>query len=73
MATQLDKPITRETTVVYQTRPVLITLRPRGVDSVSADDLIEFRLKGTQQKIRITIENVFRYARQRAIAAGRNS
>lgn len=62
MTTKLDKPVTRETSVMHKARPVLVTLIPRSYETAVADDTIEFRLKGTQQKIRLTVEAALRFA-----------
>lgn len=71
MATKLDKPLTRETSLIHKMRPVLITLHPRSCQTSLADDALEFRLKGTRQSLRIRIEDVFRFAQNRAISGCR--
>jgi hypothetical protein len=72
MATKLDKPITRELLLTHQQRHVLVTLIPAGTESAlfrGNIETIEFRLKGTQQTLRVSLQDVFRYA-MRAAATG---
>jgi hypothetical protein len=72
MATKLDKTITRETAMIHKTRPVLVSLHPRGVETAFPLDMIEFRLKGTQQTLRAPLEEVFRFVQRRSFANGRS-
>lgn len=71
MATKLDKPLTRETSMIHKMRPVLVTLLPSGRSSAEpsslAEDMIEFRLKGTQQTLRISVSGAYQAAMNRAI------
>lgn len=73
MATKLDKPLTRETNMIHKMRPVLITLLPRGGPKsdiglyLLAEDMIEFRLKGTQQTLRISVSAAYQAAMNRAV------
>lgn len=71
MATKLDKPVTRELQLRQKMRPVLVTLIP-GDRATMAIEAIEFRLKGTQQSLRMPMDAVYRYAVNRAVAGARD-
>jgi hypothetical protein len=71
MATKLDKPITRELLLTHQQRHVLVTLLPSGAETALANESIEFRLKGTQQTVRVSLQDVFRYAMRAAMTGAR--
>jgi len=68
MTTKLTAPITRETTLRYKGRTVVATLSPATpVDTErmqpARPEHIDFHLKGTQQRVYITLESVFGTAR----------
>jgi hypothetical protein len=72
MTTPLIKPITRETSIIYKTKPLQITLVPRNAWASEPDDMIEFRIKGGRDKLRVKINDVFRFALRHAIARGKD-
>ena len=68
MSTQLSAPVTRETTLRYKGRAVVVTLSPATpVDTErmqpARPEHVVFHLKGTQQRVYITLESVFGTAR----------
>lgn len=65
MTTKLDKTLTRETKLVYEGRLVLVDLAP---NSVTAGH-VQFRLKGTQKKWRVSMEEVFLFVKQKGMAS----
>ena len=69
MATKLDKPIKRETSLVYKTRAVEVILHPRTDGSLEANETIEFHLKGTQERITVSLQEVFRSALRGGLGA----
>lgn len=58
MATKLTKRIDRETSLFFKTRTVIVSLIP-GEESPDGREWLEFRLKGTQQRIRRPLVEVF--------------
>lgn len=68
MTTQLSTPVTRETTIRYKGRVVIVTLSPATpVDTEKMQparpEHLEFHLKGTQQRVYLPLESVFGTAR----------
>jgi len=59
MATKLEKPVTRETSVIEKMVPIIVTLRP--------NQTMGFKLKFKQEEIIIDIETLYRFAKQQAI------
>ena len=59
MATKLEKPVTRETTVIEKMVPLIVTLR--------ANQTMGFMLKFKQEEIIVDIETLYRFAKQQAI------
>ena len=59
MATKLEKPVTRETTVIEKMVPLIVTLR--------ANQTMGFKLKFKQEEIIVDIETLYRFAKQQAI------
>jgi hypothetical protein len=59
MATKLEKPVTRETTVIEKMVPLIVTLRP--------NQTMGFKLKFKQEEIIVDIETLYRFAKQQAI------
>jgi len=61
MATQLKKPVSRQTqrNFGHYGRPIVVTLAP---GSEKRDDLIGFRLKGTRQQYVARLSDIFRLA-----------
>lgn len=54
--TDLDKPVTRRSRAVSRGRRIVVTLRP--------DDMIEFRLAGTQETCKASIASLMRNAQR---------
>lgn len=66
MTTKLIKPVSRETTFRYtNNRPIVVTLEPAAYDRPGSE-VLQFRPKGTQQKIRVEIRDAFADALRRA-------
>ena len=59
MATKLDKPLVRVTTVIEKMVPLIITLRP--------NQTMGFKLKFKQEEIIVDIETLYRFAKSQAI------
>jgi hypothetical protein len=64
MTTKLDKPIVRETTILFKNRAVVVTLcpaTPPNTEKVKPGmpARLEFHLKGTQQRGWIPLEDLF--------------
>lgn len=59
MATKLEKPVTRETTVIEKMVPLIVTLR--------ANQTMGFKLKFKQEEIIVDIETLYRFAKHQAI------
>lgn len=64
MATKLDKPLSRQLAQVYKEREVVVTMLPKGGETYRPADMLEFRLKGTQQKWKLSMDQVFLFVRQ---------
>ena len=60
MATKLEKPVTRETTVIEKMVPLIVTLRP--------NQTMGFKLKFKQEEIIVDIETLYRFAKGQAIS-----
>jgi hypothetical protein len=54
--TDLEKPVTRRTTLVLQGHRVVVTLRP--------DNQIEFRQERKSEKFVVPIDELYRYAQR---------
>jgi hypothetical protein len=59
MATRLEKPVSRETTVIEKMVPIIVTLR--------SNQTMGFKLKYKQEEIVIDIETLYRFAKLQAI------
>ena len=59
MATRLEKPVSRETTVIEKMVPLIVTLR--------ANQTMGFKLKYKQEEIIVDIETLYRFAKQQAL------
>lgn len=59
MATKLEKPVTRETTVIEKMVPLIVTLRP--------NQTMGFKLKFKQEEIIVDIETLYRFAKSQAL------
>ena len=59
MATKLEKPVSRETTVIEKMVPLIVTLR--------ANQTMGFKLKYKQEEIIVDIETLYRFAKQQAL------
>lgn len=69
MATKLDKPVKRETTIVYKTRLVEIILHPADRLNGEGNETLEFHLKGTRERITVILNEVFRSALRGGLGA----
>lgn len=70
MTTKLTKPVTRETTQRYRTKAVVVTLSPATAPDLERcipglPERIELHLKGTQQRLRLPLEELLRIAIRR--------